>query len=530
VSRPIKILVVEDSEDDARLALRALRRGGYEPEHRRVQDITGLLQAFENERWEAVISDFSMPGFTGIDALNAFRTTGLDIPFIFVSGTIGEETAVMAMKAGASDYVMKQNLARLAPALDRELAQAAVRAERRQAEVDLRRFEAQLRHAQQMESIGTLAGGIAHDFNNILGAILGHATLLREELGTSHKSVESVDEIQKAGLRARELVRQILAFSRKQPQRLKPQALAPIIDETYRLLRATLPSGVSLEADNRSPLLHARTDATQIQQVLMNLCTNAWHAVPDDGGRIVLGLETAQLDPRHPHRPDLVDLPDGPYAHLWVSDNGTGMDAATRARIFEPFFTTKPVGQGTGLGLAVVHGIVMGHGGGIHVESAPHQGSAFHLYLPACDAPEASEVPTVPVPTARQGGRGEHVVYIDDDETMTLVVGRLLQRAGYRVSTYGDAQVALRAIQAQPEGIDLVLTDFNMPNCSGLQVAWAVARMAPTLPVVISSGHITDELRARALTVGVRELLEKENLFEALCPLVARLLGDAPAG
>ncbi|HJV68781.1 hybrid sensor histidine kinase/response regulator [Ideonella sp.] len=526
MNRVLKLLVVEDSEDDARLALRALRRGGFELTHRRVQDIDALLGAFHEEHWDAVISDFSMPGFSGIDALNAFRTTGIDIPFIFVSGTIGEETAVRAMKAGASDYVMKQNLTRLAPALERELNQAAVRAERRQAELDLRQFEAQLRHAQKMESIGTLAGGIAHDFNNILGAILGNATLLRQALGPDHPCLVSIDEIQRVGLRARELVRQILAFSRKQPQELRVQPLAPIVAETHTLLRATLPTRVSLEAAVPPASPCARADATQVQQVLMNLCTNAWHALPDGTGRITIGLDETRLDAGSADLAALGEagvLAPGRYAHLWVSDTGVGMDAAVRERIFEPFFTTKPVGQGTGLGLSVVHGIVTSHGGGIRVDSEAGLGTTFHLYFPACDMPAAGEAEparaTVPV-----GGRGERVVYIDDDETMMLVAARLLQGAGYEVSAYTDARAAIDAVRAAPESVDLVVTDFNMPDCSGLDVAGELAFVRPDLPVIISSGYLTEDLRTRAAALGVRGLLEKENSFEQLCPLVAQVL------
>jgi signal transduction histidine kinase len=266
---------------------------------------------------------------------------------------------------------MKQNMARLAPAIERELAQAAVRAERRQAEVDLRQYEAQLRHAQKMESIGTLAGGIAHDFNNILGAVLGNATLLRQELGADHPGLVNVDEIQRAGLRARELVRQILAFSRKQAPELHVQPLAPIVIETHKLLRATLPTRVTLEADLPEPSPSVLADSTQIQQVLMNLCTNAWHALPDGTGRIGIGLREVQLDAGSADLAALGALPPGRYAHLWVSDTGAGMDAATRERIFEPFFTTKPVGQGTGLGLGLVYEIVQKHSGTIDVQSRP---------------------------------------------------------------------------------------------------------------------------------------------------------------
>ena len=519
--RPIRILAVEDSENDLRLAMRLLRRAGFAPECHRVQDLAALQSALVKGPWDAVISDFSMPGFSGLEALNTFRTTGLDIPFIFVSGTIGEETAVVAMKAGANDYVMKDNMSRLAPVVERELVQAARRAAHREAEAELRRFEVQLGEAQKMESLGTLAGGIAHDFNNILSAILGNVELARGELVAGHPVLVMLGEIQKAGLRARDLVRQILTFSRRQPQQLRNVALRPIVDETYGLLRATLPAGVELELKLSDEPVHVDGDATQLQQVLMNLSTNAWHALRGDSGRIVIGLEAVHLDATTARA--LSGLVAGAYAHLWVSDTGMGMDAATRERIFEPFFTTKPTGQGTGLGLSVVHGIVVAHQGSIAVISMPGQGSTFDLYLPAVNPP-LSATKVERVSDAPSLGNGEHVIYVDDDETVMLVVERLLERAGYRCSGFTDSAAALAAIGGAPDAVDLVVTDYNMPGRSGLEVASEIAAIRPDLPVVISSGLITDELREQARAVGVLAVLEKEDTFRELAVLVGRLL------
>ncbi|MFG6455892.1 hybrid sensor histidine kinase/response regulator [Roseateles sp. BYS96W] len=522
-AQPVRILAVEDSENDVRLAMRLLRRAGFEPEFHRVQDLAALQAALVAGSWDAVISDFSMPGFSGLEALKAFQATGLDIPFIFVSGTIGEETAVVAMKAGASDYVMKDNMSRLAPVLDRELVQCARRAAHRDAEAELRRFEQQLGEAQKMESLGTLAGGIAHDFNNILGAILGNVELARGELESGHPALPMMGEIQKAGLRARDLVRQILTFSRREPQQLRHVALQPIIEETYSLLRVTLPAAVDLELRLSDVPLHVNGDATQLQQVLMNMSTNAWHALRGEAGRIVIGLDARYLDAATAR--SLSGLAAGPHAHLWVSDTGMGMDDATRKRIFEPFFTTKPTGQGTGLGLSVVHGIVVAHQGSIAVDSQPGQGSTFHLYLPAVSSPPvvASEPRKRDEPVR---GNGEHVIYLDDDETVTLVVVGLLARAGYRCSSFTEAAAAIAAVAASPEGVDLFVTDYNMPGRSGLDVALEVAAIRPALPVVISSGLITDELREKATRAGVRALLEKEDTFRDLTPLVGQLLAS----
>jgi signal transduction histidine kinase len=521
--RRIRVLAVEDSENDFRLAVRLLRRAGFEPDCQRVQDLQGLRKALIDGPWDAVISDFSMPGFSGLEALAEFRKAALDIPFIFVSGTIGEETAVAAMQAGASDYVMKENMSRLGPALERELAQAARRAAHRQAESELRRFEAQLHQAQKMESLGTLAGGIAHDFNNILGAILGNLELAKVELPPGHPARVSLGEIQQASLRARDLVRQILTFSRRRPQQLQNIPLRPVVEESFRLLRATLPAGVELRLQLATSPLYANADATQLQQVVLNLCTNAWHALRGDAGQIDIGLDAAHIDAATAR---VRGLAAGPHVHLWVKDTGMGMDETTLARVFEPFFTTKSAGQGTGLGLSVVHGIVASHHGSITVDSEVGVGSTFHVHLPA-----SSSAPALPKPTDPEAlvaaAHGEHVVYLDDDETVMLVMVRTLEMAGYRCSGFQDAASALAAIRDPSQAVEVFVTDYNMPDVSGLEVAREVAAIRPGLPIAISSGLITDELCEQARRAGVLAVIEKENAYRDIVPQVTRLLSLA---
>ncbi|MEO8805461.1 MAG: PAS domain S-box protein [Burkholderiaceae bacterium] len=398
--------------------------------------------------------------------------------------------------------------------------------ERKQAEAAHSKLEAQLRESQKMESIGTLAGGIAHDFNNILGAILGNLALAREDVGPGHAALRSLEQIERSGRRARALVQQILAFSRRQMQVLVVQPLQPILQETLALLRSGLPAMVELDARLVETPLYVNADATQMQQVLMNLGTNAWHALSGSTGRIEIGLDERLLDAAAGEA--LGGLPAGRYAHLWVSDTGVGMDEPTRARIFEPFFTTKAVGDGTGLGLSVVHGIVKAHRGSISVSSAVGKGSTIDLYFPACDPPIA----VLAAPAAAEAelalGHGEQVLYVDDDEVVGLVVERLLQRAGWRARSVANAGEALAALAASP--FDLVVTDFNMPGSSGLDLAAELARRYPLLPVVIISGYVSNELVRGAEQVGVRHLLQKQDLFEALAPLVLRLLSEPRAG
>ncbi|MEQ1515579.1 MAG: PAS domain S-box protein [Usitatibacteraceae bacterium] len=397
--------------------------------------------------------------------------------------------------------------------------------EKKYAEATRASLEAQLRESQKMEAIGTLAGGIAHDFNNILATILGNAELARQDVSDNPQAVESLNEIKKAGTRARDLVQQILSFSRRQPTALKRTSLAPIIEESVQLLRATIPARVSIQihADANVPAVLA--DVTQIEQTLINLCTNAMQAMRGGPGCINILLGTVMLDANmvdaFPPLRGLYLAHPGRTARLTVSDNGCGMDAATVKRIFEPFFTTKAVNEGTGLGLSVVHGIVRGHEGAIVVESEPGRGSTFTIYLPLAPAATAALVPVERIPAMRATTpplvAGQHILYLDDDESLVLLVIRLLERRGYRVSGFTAQREALSALRADPAGFDLVVTDYNMPGMSGLDVAREVRAIRADMPVAIASGFVDESLRAQADGAGVRDLIFKANSVEEFC-------------
>ena len=393
--------------------------------------------------------------------------------------------------------------------------------ERKQAEVDRHDLEARLRESQKLEAIGTFAGGIAHDFNNMLGAILGNVALARGEIEADHPLQVSLTQVHRTAVRGRSLVQQILAFSRRQPQAFIVQPLRPLIEEAAGMLRPMLPAMVRVETSLADASAWVEADSTQIQQVLINLCVNAWHAMQGSTGDIRIGLDVLGDEPDAQG-----GTPDGRRAHLWVSDNGCGMDAETRARIFEPFFTTKS-GHGTGLGLAVVHGIVLAHRGSISVESTPGHGSTFHLLFPLAAEP-AGETPAW-LPSSRADlprADGLHVLYVDDDEVMTLMVERLLQRNGYRVAAFLDASAALERVKANPEWFDIAVCDFNMPTLSGLDFARALGSIRPQLPVIISSGYLPEEAQAEAMQLGVRGLLQKQNTFDELDRLIQRVLAQ----
>jgi two-component system, cell cycle sensor histidine kinase and response regulator CckA len=393
---------------------------------------------------------------------------------------------------------------------------------RKKAEAQRSVLEAQLRESQKMQAVGTMAGGIAHDFNNILGAILGNVELAKADVDQDSPALTSLLEIDKAGRRARDLVRQILTFSRNEPPKRTPVGLAEVVHDTERLLRVTLPPGIELRMridDHVPPVL---ADATQVEQALLNLCTNAIHAIGEGKGVIRIELSSVHPDTR---LCDRLGLPPGRYAALAVRDNGGGMDEETQQRIFEPFFTTKQVGQGTGLGLAVVHGVMRNHQGVADVQSSTGEGSLFTLYFPAdatltMPAPAAAEPPQ----NRRVRGRGEHVMYVDDDQALVFLVERLLSRRGFRVSGFCDPHEAAAELRAHPHEYDLLVTDYNMPGYCGVDLVREARGIRPDLPVALASGYVTAEIERSALAEGARALIHKPNDVEELCETVQRLI------
>ena len=398
--------------------------------------------------------------------------------------------------------------------------------ELKQAEAQQRALETQLRESQKMEAIGTLAGGVAHDFNNLLAAILGNLALAREDVGPDHAAQESLAEIHRAAIRARQLVQQILAFSRRQTQELQRQPLKPLVNEALRLMRSLLPAGVRLNARLATSPLPVLADATQVQQVLMNLCTNAWQALDQRPGDITVGLDEVELDAAQALR--LGHLPPGAYALLSVADNGPGMDEATQQRVFEPFFTTKAPGSGTGLGLSVVHGIVKAHQGAITLHSTPGEGTRFDVYLPLASGAADAEAPAPAAPPpAVPAPPGRHIVYVDDYEALVFLAGRLLRKQGYRVSTFLSGEEALAWFRVSREPVDLCVTDHNMPGMSGVELAQAVHALRPGLRIAIVSGHVNEALLDAAAAAGVSDVLGKQDSMDALADAV-RALMEAP--
>jgi PAS domain S-box-containing protein len=385
--------------------------------------------------------------------------------------------------------------------------------ERMRTEEEKQKLEAQVRRTQKLETIGTLAGGIAHDFNNILTPILGFADMASNDVDSDSEVRENLEHVIKAAYRAKDLVQQILIFSRQAEQERKPVLIHLVIKEALKLVRASLPTTIEIRDKIDSKCGAVLADPSQMHQVLMNLCTNAYHAMREEGGVLEVSLSPVEVDADfvrvHPN------LHEGPYVRLTVTDTGKGMDRATLERIFEPFFTTKEIGDGTGLGLSVVHGIVMNHSGEITVYSEPGKGTMFHVYLPRAESAVAKESTTLqPIPRGN-----EHVLFVDDEDEIAIMGKQMLERLGYRVTTRTSSVEALEAFRADPDRFDIVITDQTMPQMTGSRLAKELTSIKPNIPIVLISGFSETSTAESREKVGIREVIMK--------PLVARDLSFA---
>src|SRR4051812_16391712 len=370
--------------------------------------------------------------------------------------------------------------------------------------------------AQKLEALGTLAGGVAHVFNNILLAITGNAKLAIDDLPDHHRVQEALREISKASARATDLVRRILAFTRAQDPKRKPTALQPILEEALQLLRPALSATISIKTRFPSPMPAVSADASQIHQILMNLLNNAAYAIGQRRGTIEVRLDT--FDVTTETLSLLPDLKVGRYVRLSVSDDGCGMDRETLARIFDPFFTTKPAGEGTGLGLSVVHGIMQSHDGAIGVYSTLRKGTVFKLYFPALEE-QASAAPAASRELPR--GKGERVLYVDDEHALVLLVTRSLRRLGYAVTGYSDPVLALAAFRLTPADFDVIVTDLSVPGMSGFELARSMLDLRPELPIVMTSGYLSADDQRTGVQVGLRALILKPNTVDDLADVLS---------
>ncbi|HBZ55376.1 MAG TPA: hypothetical protein DEO88_08220 [Syntrophobacteraceae bacterium] len=391
---------------------------------------------------------------------------------------------------------------------------------RKRMEQDKATMEVQLRQAQKMEAIGTLAGGIAHDFNNILAAVIGYAELVQLGIPEGSPEHDNLQQVLKASLRAKQLVQQILLFSRQRGDMpIQPVAVGSVIGESLRLLRASLPSTIEIY-DETDCCGVVQADPTQIQQILINLCTNAAHAMKKTGGLLTVRL--ADVNVNGNSSTEGVVVKSGRYVKLTVSDTGHGMESAVQERIFDPYFTTKNVGEGSGLGLAVVHGIVKRLDGAVSVASEPGKGTTFEVYLPSCDAaPERKPVEMAPIPTGC-----ESVLWVDDDEVLMKVGEQMLKQLGYQVVGASSSREALHIFGQRAVEFDIVVTDFTMPQMTGMMLAEEILKLRSDIPIILCTGYSDQVDGDSAKARGVREFVMKPLALRELAEVIRRTLDD----
>jgi signal transduction histidine kinase len=472
---PLRLLLVEDDENDAMLLLRELRRGGYSVTSTRVETPEAFERELDTGRWDVIVADYSLPHFDALSAFSRVRQRGLDLPFLIVSGTIGEDTAVAAMKAGVHDFLLKDRLGRLAPAVTRELREAEVRAERQ-------RMQEQLLLSDRLASLGLLAASVAHEINNPLASLMMDLDFVlgaQEAQATSGPAAQALHEARECAGRIRDIIRDIKIFSRPDEQRFGATDVHRVLDSSVRMARNHVFHRAQLVKDYGSvPAVHG--NEARLGQVFLNLITNAAQAIPE--GR----------SSEHEIRVVTRTEPDGTI-RVDIRDTGTGIPPELRDRIFEPFFTTKPQGMGTGLGLSICRRLVNELGGSMGVENGPERGTIFWVRL----RPAQASVPSVGAAKVERAAHNLRVLVIDDE----VAIGRALKRhlaRRYDVSVLNDAREAL-ALITSGHRFDAILCDLMMPEMNGPQFHAELARQVPDQArrlTFMTGGAFTDEALA----------------------------------
>ncbi len=548
----ITVLIIDDDHLACQSISDYLAACGFVP--LRAENGRKGLEIFRQEHPDVILVDLCMPEVDGLEVLSAVTQASPEIPVIMISGTGVLQDAIETLRSGAWDYIPKPiaDMAVLKHAvckaiekaellrenrryrenLEEEIGTRTSELEARTEELEIanerlrkeiadhRHTSAQLRQAQKMEAIGTLASGIAHDFNNILFPIFGYAQMILTDLPEGENR-NSLENILKAARRAKDLVRQILTFTRQTEREQKHLLIQPILKEALKLLRATLPATIEICADISETCVPILADPTQIHQVMMNLCTNAYHAMREKGGRLGVTLEGVELDPDDAKR--YLDICPGPYFRLTVSDTGHGMTDEVMERVFDPYFTTKTIGEGTGLGLSVVRGIVKTHNGHVTVCSEPGKGTTFHVYLPLAATEKVS-----PIPEASVSSMGtERILLVDDEEEIVRMEKQMLERLGYHVTSRTVSTEVLEMFREDPLRFDLVITDVTMPVMTGLDLSKELIRIRPDIPIILCTGFIDPGTEEKAKAAGIREYVMKPLLRNEISSLIRRVLDKA---
>jgi signal transduction histidine kinase len=514
---PLHILHLEDNASDAELVRVALQSEDITCEIERVDTRGDFTAKLTQGGFDIILSDFALPAFDGASALEFAQKQCRDVPFIFVSGTIGEELAIDSLKSGATDYVLKDRLSRLAPAVHRAMQVVEDHAE-------CKRLEAQFIEAQKMEVIGQLAGGVAHDFNNILAIILGCSELIASKLPADSPLQKYTEEIRHASEHAAGLTRQLLVFSRKQTVQPVVLDLNDVLKDLDKMLRRLIDENIEMTIVPGKQVGRVKADPGYVGQVLMNLVVNARDAMPN-GGKLTIATNNVTMDESHAHTGTIP----GDYVMLSVSDTGTGMTEEVKAHLFEAFFTTKPKGKGTGLGLATCQTIVQQSGGHISVSSEIGKGATFQIYFPRVEQPLA--VTTKPIQMGPVARGTETLLVVEDEPALRHLAVSVLGAQGYKVLPASNGQDGLRvAREHKGSPIRLVVTDIIMPQMSGkVMVEWLKATY-PEMKVLYTSGYTDDGLAQYGVLEPGVEFLPKPYTPSGLASKVRELLDDGSVG
>jgi two-component system cell cycle sensor histidine kinase/response regulator CckA len=507
----LRILHLEDSPADCVLVAGMLSKDRIDCDITRCDNREKFVAALGKKNFDMIFADCTLPQFDGLDALDLARQSSPEIPFIFVSGTIEEESAIESLRCGATDYVLKHHLSRLVPAVRRAIAE-------RDERIKNREMEEQLRQAQRLEAVGTLAGGIAHDFNNILSIIKGYTSLLPAECEKPHRVREIASIIDRASGRGSDLVSELMAFARRTDSKFSSMSINHRVRETVEMLRPTMPPNIVMELELAEGLPNMNADGGQIDRVIINLATNARDAMAPNAGKLT--FTTSKV------RGQEVPLSTAPvadqYVCLRITDTGSGMDEATRLRIFEPFFTTKPMGKGTGLGMPVVYGLVQSHSGSIDVQSSPGHGTSISLYFPvSVMAPERVKESKPEAAPLTDGT--ETVLLVDDEPDLRYFVEVMLNLHGYRVLSASDGEAALSQVRAN-EGIQILFSDEGLPLMDGFELSRRVRELNPNIKTILCSGYEDAKLKMKMQQEGIDGFIPKPYDAHALLQIIRTTL------
>jgi signal transduction histidine kinase len=515
MSEKFKILMIEDSDEDAELVLRFVKKLERDLYYKRVQTEEELREACANSEWDLILSDYSLPQFSGPEALRILNELQSEVPLILVSGTIGEETAVEALKMGAADYVLKSNLGRLTTAIEH-----AVRTKK--VEIEKRQLKKQLEHAQKMQAVGRLAGGVAHDVNNALAAITIYAEMALEQIDALElkEAKESVKGILASQQTAAGIVKQLLSFSRRNIEPNQMINSCEVLERMQPLLKALLGAPIDLKTNLPSEVVPIFANPTQIEQIIMNLAINARDAMPN-GGTFTLSLSTTEIQ-EPPIKARIPAVP-GRYACLSARDTGAGMSHEVLEHLFEPFFTTKDIGKGTGLGLAVVYGIVKQANGTLLVDSQIDRGSEFRVFWPIANTSNKSETKVSSISDLSASPSDSTVLLVDDEVPLRRLLSSMLKECGYNVVEASNGADALKMIAAQNLSFRLLISDIVMPQMSGIELAQRIRSRAPDVHVLFLSGYANETLEE--FKMSSTWFLQKPFTSKSFVDKVVEILG-----